>query len=67
MKARQSLLIATVFAAGIAAGGATATLISPARADTINWQEIAKEPGFRVAVVEIINSCIVENSIIYCN
>ena len=67
MKRRHSIFVAMGFTAGVIAGSTTASLISPARADPVDWETTAKEPAFRAAVVEVINSCIVENSIIYCN
>ena len=67
MKIRQSLFISLAFTAGIIAGSKTAMTISPAQAGTFNWAKISEEPGFRAAVVEVINSCIVDNGIIYCN
>ena len=49
------------------AGSLLVPVISPAVADDEKWKDIASDPGFRAAVIEVINSCIVDNSIIYCN
>ena len=59
-------LIALAFLAGISAGAATNAVIAQAKAGDSAWAEAANDPAFRKAVVEVINSCIVQNSIIYC-
>ncbi len=58
---------ALFFAAGLLAGAALQHFTPVAQADPVDWQEIAEQPAFRAAVIEVINSCIVENSIIFCN
>ena len=67
MKTRKLVIALALFSAGFLAGSAGVDLVSPARADAVKWQDVAEEPGFRAAVVEVINSCLVENGIIYCN
>ena len=67
MKTRKFAIALALFSAGFLAGSVGVGLVSPARADVVKWQDIAKDPGFRSAVVEVINSCLVENGIIYCN
>ena len=64
---RQTAIGTTLFLAGVLAGSILSQSIKPARADAVNWEIISREPGFREAVVDVINSCIVDNSIIYCN
>jgi hypothetical protein len=59
-------LIAIAFAAGITLGAVGNTLIAPANAGDVVWSDVAKDPAFRQAVAEVINACIVQNSIIYC-
>ena len=56
-----------VFAAGIILGAALALGIPSAKADKVEWETLAANPEFRRAVVEVVNSCLVDNSIIYCN
>ncbi len=67
MKNSTPLRNTALFAAGMLAGALLVQTIAPAQADTVKWENIAEDPGFRTAVIEVINSCIVENSIIYCN
>lgn len=56
-----------VFTAGLLAGAALQHLAPAARADAVDWQQISQQPEFRAAVIEVINSCIVDNGIIFCN
>ena len=56
-----------IFAAGLLIGAALQQLVPAAQADALNWQKISQQPEFRAAVVEVINSCIVDNGIIFCN
>ncbi len=67
MKSSKPLIHLTIFSAGLLIGAALTTLVEPAHADAVNWADIAEDPGFRAAVVDVINSCIVDNAIIYCN
>lgn len=67
MTIRKYFIALAIFGAGFAAGQLGVELVSPAQADAVKWQDIAEDPGFRAAVVEVINSCLVDNGIIYCN
>ncbi len=67
MKSHKQLIHLAIFSTGLLIGAGLTTLVEPAHADAVNWADIADDPGFRAAVVEVINSCIVDNAIIYCN
>jgi hypothetical protein len=56
-----------MFALGLLAGLALDAAVAPAEASKLDWEAIAKEPPFRAAVIEVIDACIVDNGIIYCN
>lgn len=66
MKSRNLLISTVIFLAGLAAGSAVTPLIQHAQAGEIDWTSAAQDPEFRNAVIEVINSCIVDNAIIYC-
>ncbi len=67
MKSYSRFVIPAVFALGLGAGLGLSLVIPDARADKVEWETLAQNPEFRRAVVEVINSCLVDNSIIYCN
>lgn len=67
MKIRSLLAPAVIFTIGLASGLAFNYLAAPAQADEVEWETLASDPQFRRAVIEVINSCLVDNSIIYCN
>ena len=67
MNARTRAIALALFLSGAAVGSLVAPAIAPARADAIDWKAVAKDPAFRAAVVEVIDSCLVENGFIYCN
>lgn len=56
-----------IFAAGLLAGSLLQQLVPEARAEAVNWQETVQDPAFRAAVIDVINACIVDNGIIFCN
>ena len=59
-------LIALAFFTGMTLGAATIAVVQPANASQPVWQDVAKDPAFRNAVIEVVSSCIIQNSIIYC-
>lgn len=67
MTFRKTLAALALFGAGVFTGTALQALIPQAHADEIAWSDVVRDPEFRAAVIEVVNSCIVENSIIYCN
>ncbi len=67
MTGSRRIVAALIFAAGLLVGLGIDLLVPEAQASEINWQQVAQDPEFRAAVVEVINACIVENSIIFCN
>lgn len=66
MKSR-TLALAAAFLAGTLIGASLLPLRSSATESATNWQEVAKDPTFRAAVIEVLNGCIVDAGIIYCN
>lgn len=67
MKTRKLLFTLAVFAIGLLVGGQIAPLVNRAQAGDMNWSAVADDPAFRAAVIKVIDSCLVDNSIIYCN
>ena len=67
MQPRRVLSTLAIFCFGLVAGLALDSSVAPATAADMKWSEIAKDPGFRAAVIEVIDACIVDNGIIYCN
>ena len=67
MNTRRVASTLIIFACGLLAGILLDAAIAPATAGEMKWEEIAKDPGFRAAVIEVIDACIVDNGIIYCN
>ncbi|MDJ0879880.1 MAG: hypothetical protein QNI86_14775 [Halieaceae bacterium] len=67
MTVSRHIVPALIFAAGLLAGLGIDRLVPEAQASEVNWQQVAQDPEFRAAVVEVINACIVENGIIFCN
>lgn len=55
------------FSAGLLTGSLLQQLVPEAQAGTVNWQETVQDPAFRAAVIDVINACIVDNGIIFCN
>lgn len=65
---KQKLLIGGgIFAAGLLAGLVLPAIAAPADVGDFNWQKISQQPEFRAAVIDVVNSCIADNGIIYCN
>ena len=64
---KQITLAAGLVFTGFIAGLASDKLIESAQAGEPDWQKISQQPEFRRAVAEVVASCIVDNSIIYCN
>ena len=72
MKSRKRLMTGAIvalaiFSSGLLVGARAISPIAPARADEMKWSEVADDPEFRAAVIKVIDSCIVENAVIYCN
>ena len=67
MTPRNLLFSCAIFASGLLVGSQVAPLVAPAYAGEMNWSEVADDPGFRTAVIKVIDSCLVENAMIYCN
>lgn len=67
MTFRKTLIALALFSSGALVGSQFAPLVTPAQADEVKWAEVAQNPSFRAAVIEVINSCIVDNGIIFCN
>ena len=67
MSPRKLLFTCAIFASGLLVGSQVAPLVAPAHAGEVNWSEVADDPGFRAAVIKVIDSCLVENAMIYCN
>jgi hypothetical protein len=66
MKSR-TLTLAAAFLAGTLIGVSALPLRTSAQAAATDWEEVAKDPAFRAAVIEVLNGCIVDAGIIYCN
>ena len=66
MKTKQILSALVIFLAGVWLGGAVAPSLSHAQSGEIDWSTVVNEPGFRAAVIDVINACLVDNGIIYC-
>jgi hypothetical protein len=64
---RKLLIFLTIFSSGLLIGSQLAVLVAPAEAGQMQWAEVADDPEFRAAVIKVIDSCIVENAIIFCN
>jgi hypothetical protein len=56
-----------VFVAGLLVGAIITELVPKAQAAAVDWNAAAQDPAFRAAVIEVINECIVDNGIIFCN
>jgi len=67
MQASRRLLLPMVFAAGLLDDAIVTELVPQARAAAVDWKSAAQDPAFRAAVIEVINECIVDNGIIFCN
>ena len=66
------ILAAFLFCGGIftghahVAGAANAESISTTT-PAADWEKLAQDPAFRAAVIAVINSCLVDNGVIYCD
>ncbi len=67
MTPSKRIIASLIFSAGLVVGLGIQQLVPEAQADTVDWRDVAQEPEFRDAVIEVINGCIVDNGIIFCN
>ena len=67
MTIRKAFLALALFTGGALFGGLYGPVISPAQAGDTNWATVADDPEFRAAVIKVIDSCLVDNAMIYCN
>ncbi|MEM0954385.1 MAG: hypothetical protein AAGI24_09595 [Pseudomonadota bacterium] len=68
----KGIVAALLFCGGVLTGIAGQSLAADTDSLTIatpvsNWETLAENPAFRTAVIAVINSCLVDNGVIYCD
>ncbi len=63
----NGILTATLFGAGVMLGSTLNPPEVSAGIELGDWQTLSQDPDFRKAVIAVIDSCLVDNGMIYCD